>query len=168
MAAVRLGADGPERTGKSERRCPRKHQCRWQRRERLRDHQAAAAKAVGAHGAAMARLEAVISRRADVLAAQDSLVAAANAEVAAAVVTAAEVMGVDVAASLLDLTKAEVRRMRKAEKSPATEAKGRLHGSRQPESPMGRPGSWRRRVCGRLNPHSGSAPQCATVASSLP
>ena len=47
-------------------------------RERLRDHQAAAAKAVGAHGAALARLEAVISRRAEVLAAQDLLVADAK------------------------------------------------------------------------------------------
>ena len=83
-------------------------------RERLRDHQAAAAKAVGAHSAAMARLEIVTSRRTEVLAAQDCLVAAANADVAAAVVTAAEVMGVDVAATLLDISKAEVRRVTKA------------------------------------------------------
>ena len=83
-------------------------------RERLRDHQAAAAKAVGAHSAALTRLDAVMSRRAEVLAAQDCLVAAANAEVAAAIVTAAQVMGVDVAATLLDLTKAEVRRVIKA------------------------------------------------------
>ena len=83
-------------------------------RERLRDHQAAAAKAVGAHSAALARLEAVTSRRAEVLAAQDCLVAAANAEVAAAVVTAAKVMGADVAATLLDVSKAEVRRATKA------------------------------------------------------
>jgi hypothetical protein len=83
-------------------------------RERLRDHQAATAKAVGAHSAALARLDAVRSRRAEGLAAQDCLVAAANAEGAAAVVTAAQVMGVDVAATLLDLTKAEVRRVIKA------------------------------------------------------
>ena len=83
-------------------------------RERLRDHQAAAAKAVSAHSAALARLEAVTSRRAEVLAAQDGLVAAANAEVAAAVVTAAKVMGADVAATLLDVSKAEVRRAMKA------------------------------------------------------
>ena len=83
-------------------------------RERLRDHQATAAKAVGAHSAALTRLDAVMSRRAEVLGAQDCLVAAANAEVEAAVVTAAQVMGVDVAATLLDLTKAEVRRVIKA------------------------------------------------------
>jgi hypothetical protein len=83
-------------------------------RERLRDHHAAAAKAIGAHSAAVARLEAVTSRRAEVLAAQDCLVAAANAEVAAAVVRAAQVMGVDVAATLLDVGKREVRRVTKA------------------------------------------------------
>jgi hypothetical protein len=83
-------------------------------RERLRNHQAAAAKAVGAHSAALARLEAVTSRRAEVLTAQDGLVAAANAEVAAAVVTAARAMGADVAATLLDVSKAEVRRVMKA------------------------------------------------------
>ena len=83
-------------------------------RERLRDHQAAAAKAVAVHSAARARLEAVISRRAEVLAAQDCLVAAANAEVAAALVSAANVMGVEVAAALLDVSKAEVHRARKA------------------------------------------------------
>jgi hypothetical protein len=83
-------------------------------RERLRDHQAAAAKAVTAHSAAQARLEAVIYRRAEALAAQDCLVAAANAEVAAALVMAANVMGVDVAAALLDVSKAEVHRARKA------------------------------------------------------
>jgi hypothetical protein len=69
-------------------------------RERLRDHQVAAGKAVSAHSAALARLEAVASRRAAVLVAQDGLVAAANAEVAAAVATAAKVMGADVAATL--------------------------------------------------------------------
>ena len=83
-------------------------------RERLRDHQAAAAKAVGAYSAARARLEAVTSRRAEVLATQDCLVAAANAEVAAALVTATNVMGVEVAATLLDVSKAEVHRVRKA------------------------------------------------------
>ena len=88
-------------------------------RERLRDYQAAAAKAVGAHGVAMARLDAAVRRRAEVLAGQDALIAAANAEVTAAVVRVAQIMGVDVAASLLDLTKAEVRRMAKAEEGGA-------------------------------------------------
>jgi saccharopine dehydrogenase-like NADP-dependent oxidoreductase len=85
----------------------------------LRDHQAAAAKAVGAHGVAMARLDVAVRRRAEVLAGQDALIAAANAEVTAAVVRVAQIMGVDVAASLLDLTKAEVRRMAKSEEGGA-------------------------------------------------
>ena len=83
-------------------------------RERLRDHQAAAVKAVSAHSAALARLEAVTSRRTEVLAAQDGLVATAKAEVTVAVVTAAKVMGADVTANLLDVSKAEVRRAMKA------------------------------------------------------
>ena len=82
-------------------------------RERLRDHQAAAAKAVAAHSAAVARLNGVISRRAEVVAGQDALVDAAGAEVAAAVVAVAHVMGADIAAAVLDLSKAEVRRMTK-------------------------------------------------------
>lgn len=83
-------------------------------RERLRDYQAAAAKAVSAYGAALARLEGASSRRAEVLAAQERLVAAANADVAAAVVAAAQLMGIDVAATLLDVSKAEVRRVTRA------------------------------------------------------
>jgi hypothetical protein len=67
----------------------------------------------------MARLDAAVRRRAEVLAGQDALIAAANAEVTAAVVRVAQIMGVDVAASLLDLTKAEVRRMAKAEEGGA-------------------------------------------------
>ena len=82
-------------------------------RERLRDHQAASAKAIAAYSASLSRLDTAISRRAKVVAEQDGLVAMANAEVAAAVVAVAHVMGADVAASVLDLSKAEVRRMTK-------------------------------------------------------
>jgi hypothetical protein len=82
-------------------------------RERLRDHQAAAVKAIAVYSASLSRLNTVISRQAKVVAEQDALVAAANAEVAAAVVAVAQVMGADVAASVLDLSKAEVRRMTK-------------------------------------------------------
>lgn len=78
-------------------------------RERLREHQAAAAKAVAAYSASISRLEVVIARRAEVLAEQDALVAAASTQVSAAVVVAAQVMGVEVAATLLDLSKTEVR-----------------------------------------------------------
>jgi hypothetical protein len=44
--------------------------------ERLRDHQSVAAKAVNAHGPALARLDAVVARRAEVLSTQDSSAAA--------------------------------------------------------------------------------------------
>jgi hypothetical protein len=82
-------------------------------RERLRQHQAAADKAVAAYSASLSRLDAVRTRRAQVLAEQEVLVTAANAQVAAAVTAAAEVMGADVAASVLDLSRARIRRMTK-------------------------------------------------------
>ena len=80
-------------------------------RERLRDHQATAAKAVAVHSAALTRLDAATSRRAKVVAREDVLVAIAAAEVAAAVAEMARVMGAEVAAAILDLSKAEVRRI---------------------------------------------------------
>lgn len=80
-------------------------------RERLRDHQATAAKAVAVHAAALARLDAATSRRAEIVARQDALVAAALAEVAGAGAEVARVMGIAIAAAVLDLSKAEVRRM---------------------------------------------------------
>ena len=80
-------------------------------RERLREHHAAAAKAVAIHAAALARLDAATSRRAEIVARQDALVAAASAEVAGAVAEVARVMGIAIAAAVLDLSKAEVRHM---------------------------------------------------------
>ena len=50
-------------------------------RERLREHHAAAAKSVADHAAALARLDAATSRRAEVVARQDALVADAATEV---------------------------------------------------------------------------------------
>lgn len=82
-------------------------------RERLREHHAAAAKAVAVHAAALARLDAATSRRAEIVARQDALVADAVTEVAGAVAEAARIMGIDVAAAVLDLSKAEVRRRSK-------------------------------------------------------
>jgi capsid protein len=82
-------------------------------RDRLRDHHAAAAKAVATHAAATARLDAVLSRRAKVLASQDCLVDAAKADVEAAVAAVAGAMGVEVAADVLGLNRAEVRRIAK-------------------------------------------------------
>lgn len=82
-------------------------------RERFREHQAAATKALAVHAAALARLDAATSRRAEVLARQDALVADAVSDVAGAVAEAARVMGIDVAAAVLGLRKSEVRRMSK-------------------------------------------------------
>jgi len=82
-------------------------------RERLREHHAAAAKAIAVHASALARLDAATSRRAETVARQDALVADATIEVARAVAEAASVMGMDVAAAVLGLSKAEVRRMSK-------------------------------------------------------
>ena len=82
-------------------------------RERLRDHQAAAAKAVATHSASSVRLDAVVSRRAKVIARQDALVATATAELESAIATVAHAMGVDVAAEVLGLKKTEVRRIAK-------------------------------------------------------
>lgn len=82
-------------------------------RERLREHHSAAAKAVAVHAAALARLDAAASRRAAIVARQDALVADAATEVARAIAEAAGVMGMDVAAAVLGLSKAEVRRMSK-------------------------------------------------------
>jgi len=82
-------------------------------RERLRDHQAAAAKAVVTHAASTARLDAVLSRRAKVIERQDFLVEAATADLEAAIAAVARAMGVDIAAEVLGLNKAEVRRIAK-------------------------------------------------------
>lgn len=79
-------------------------------RERLRDHQAATAKVVAFHAAALARLDTATTRRAAVVAKQDALVAAAATEVDTAIAEAAKVMGIEVAAAVLNLSKSEVRR----------------------------------------------------------
>ena len=82
-------------------------------RERLRDYQAAAAKAVATHAASRVRLDAVLSRRAKLTERQDTLVEAATADLEAAIAAVARAMGVDVAAEVLGLNKAEVRRIAK-------------------------------------------------------
>jgi hypothetical protein len=55
----------------------------------------------------------VRARRAKVIEKQDALVEAASAEVDAATAVVARTIGVDVAAEVLGLTKAEVRRIAK-------------------------------------------------------
>ncbi len=80
-------------------------------RERLREHQAAAAKAVATHMAALARFDAMIARRNRVVAQHDGFVAASKAVVDATVGEAASVMGIEVTAAVLNLSKSEVRRI---------------------------------------------------------
>lgn len=80
-------------------------------RQRARDHQRATSKAIAAVEAAAGREEAAKAKRAEVIAAQDAVVAAAQEDLASAVAGLSAVVGVDVAAELLDLPKAEVRRM---------------------------------------------------------
>ena len=84
-------------------------------RERLRDHQAAAAKAVASHAVSTARLHAVLSRsrQGDRRKAGRPSWKAATAEVEAAIAAVARAIGVDVAAEVLGLNKAEVRRIAK-------------------------------------------------------
>ena len=80
-------------------------------RERLREHQLTSARVLAHHATALKRLEAATSRRTDVLVQLDAHVADAEREVARAVGEAARVMGTEVAAAVLGLRKAEVRRM---------------------------------------------------------
>jgi hypothetical protein len=89
----------------------RMHPVAGSARQRARDHQRATSKAVAAVEAAAGREEAVQTKRLEVITAQDALVAAAKADLASAVAGLVVVVGVDVAAELLDLPKAEVRRM---------------------------------------------------------
>jgi hypothetical protein len=89
-------------------------------RQRLQVHQAAAAKAVAAHASALARLDTIISRRAKVIADQDTVIAAARSEVEAAVVTVVQVMGVANAAEILNLSAKEVRHITKDAKRPVS------------------------------------------------
>jgi len=97
--------------GEDEKNMPRTTPVSLAARERLRCHQAAAAKAIAVYSTSLGRLDTINSRRANVVAEQDAFVASAIAEVAAAVVAVADLMGADVAASVLDLSKAGVRRM---------------------------------------------------------
>ena len=79
-------------------------------RERLREHQDAAAKAVAAYEGALGKLCAARSCRAAVVVRHDALIADAETQVARALAVAARVMGVDVAAAVLGSPKAALRR----------------------------------------------------------
>ena len=78
--------------------------------EKLREFQTATKRAVSAVEAASLRRAAAVERRDAVVAVEAAKVAAAETEVDGAVAALAAVVGVDVAATLLGLTKADVRR----------------------------------------------------------
>lgn len=79
-------------------------------RERLRTQQAAEVKAVSAHTVACARLEGVLGKRAETLAAQDVAVVAAETDVAVAAAGVVAVSGFARAAALLGATPSSLRR----------------------------------------------------------
>jgi hypothetical protein len=85
-------------------------------RERLRAQQEAEAKAVAAHSAAVGRLAATTTRRAEVIAGQDQLISHAEAHVAAAAAEVIEVSGLDRAAVILGVPKGLLRRQLTAAK----------------------------------------------------
>lgn len=80
-------------------------------RERLREHHSAAAKAVAKHSTALVHLDTVAARRQKLVAQQDALVTTAQNQVDAAVAEAANIMGIEVAAAVLNLSKSEVQRL---------------------------------------------------------
>lgn len=80
-------------------------------RERLRAQQAEEAKAVAAHGGACARLEAAVTRRAEVIAGQDELVASAEGKVAVAAAKVVAGSGLARAAAILDMKPAVLRHL---------------------------------------------------------
>jgi hypothetical protein len=79
-------------------------------RERLRTQQAEEAKAVSAHAVACSRLESVVEKRAEVLAAQDQIVSATEEEVAVAAARVVAVSGFARAVAILAASPASLRR----------------------------------------------------------
>jgi hypothetical protein len=86
-------------------------------RDTVKDYQRRIAKLDGAHTAAQLQLEAARRRRADLLAAQDKLVADAERTVDEAAVAMAAEVGPELAANLLDRDVSQMRRLLKRQKS---------------------------------------------------
>jgi len=98
-------------------------------RPEVRDAQRTLAALDGAHRRAVARLDQVLARRAEVIAQQDRVVAAAKEEVDKAVAAMAGELSVELTAQLLDLDVAEVRRLvktRTAARARRAEANGSI------------------------------------------
>lgn len=82
--------------------------------DKVRAYQKALAKHVHDHSRAVAKLDDVMARRAELIALQDAAVDAARVGVERAVTEMARSLGPELTADLLDLDAAEVRRMLKA------------------------------------------------------
>ena len=87
-------------------------------RQRLKAQQAGEAKAVSVHAGACARLASVQAKRAEVISAQDELVAGVEREVAVAAAGVVAVSGLARAAAILDVRPASLRRLLTFAKSP--------------------------------------------------
>lgn len=87
-------------------------------RQRLKAQQAGEAKAVAAHAGACARLASVQAKRAEVISAQDELVAGAERDVAVAAAGVVAVSGLARAAAILDVWPASLRRLLALAKTP--------------------------------------------------
>jgi hypothetical protein len=86
-------------------------------KDTVRSYQAAIARHAADHSRAVARWRQAVSRRAQVLAAQDEAVTTAQQAVDQTVTCMAHALGVDLTADLLDLEVGEVRRLVRASRS---------------------------------------------------
>jgi hypothetical protein len=89
-------------------------------RDSIRATQRRLATLDGSYSRAVSNYDRTCARRADAIAVQDSLVAAAKAEVERTVVAMAVEVGADLTATLLALDAAHVRQLVKAKGEPAT------------------------------------------------
>jgi hypothetical protein len=80
-------------------------------RQRLRTQQVEEARAVSFHALATARLESVVAKRAEVISAQDVLVAGAETDVAVAAAGVVAVSGFARAAAILGVSPGALRRL---------------------------------------------------------
>jgi preprotein translocase subunit SecA len=94
-------------------------------RDEVRDTQRALAALDAAHRRAVARLDQTLSRQRETVAQQDRRVAAARAELEATIAEMARRLSPELAAHVLGLDLAEVRRVAKSCPSARTEAKER-------------------------------------------
>ena len=94
-------------------------------RDEVRNAQRALATLDAAHSRAIVHLEQALARRAEVMAVQDRQVGAAQAEVEAAIANMARQLSADLAATVLGLDVAEVRRVIKSFPPATTNGKAR-------------------------------------------